>query len=60
MKAVTYRLASSISILLGVWYFSGSLGMGGLIAIVEATIKIIFFTLHERAWKRIKWGKINE
>ncbi len=57
-KALTYRFISSMGIFIVVSLYSGSAKVGGMFALTEALCKSGVYFLHERLWKKIKWGKI--
>ena len=57
-KAITYRLISSIGVFAVVSTITKSMTIGGIFTLGEAGVKIVVFYLHERLWKKIKWGKI--
>ena len=58
LKALTYRATGTIWMFCIAYAVTGSTGIGGLIAGLEFIVKIIFYFIHERIWKKIKWGKI--
>ena len=58
MKAFTYRISGTIWTFGIAWAITGSLAIGGWIALAEAVVKVGYYWLHERIWKKIKWGKI--
>ena len=43
----------SVAFLLG-WLFTGSLLVGGALAVVEPACNTVVFHLHEKVWKRIE------
>lgn len=57
-KAITYRLISSLGVFVVVSTLTSSLTIGGIFTLGEACVKIVVFYLHERLWKKVKWGKI--
>ena len=57
-KAVTHRVVSSVMKFGAFYAITGSLGFGGLLTAVEASIGVVVYYTHERLWKKIKWGKI--
>lgn len=59
IKTITWRVLGTL-ITTSVVYiltrkFVLSLSVGGL----DATLKLVFYYLHERAWNEIKWGKMQ-
>ncbi len=59
VKAITYRLFSSIGTFIVAWSVTGSIRTGGLISVIEGVVKIGYYFGHERLWKKIPWGKIK-
>ena len=49
-KAITYRIFGGSVTFLGSWFFTGSAGTGGKIAITLGVIHFVQFWLHEKAW----------
>lgn len=58
VKAFTYRISGTIWIFFLSWAVTGSILIGTQISVLEFLVKIIYYFLHERIWKKIKWGKI--
>ncbi len=40
------------------YVFTGSAGEGGALALVSAAVGLVNYFLHERAWARVRWGRI--
>lgn len=57
VKAVSYRLAGTLSTFLIAFVVTGRVDMSGAIAGIEAVSKISLFYLHERVWSNVKWGR---
>jgi len=57
-KGACWELVSFILTLLFLFTFYENLLRSLKLTIVLTIIKIPFFFLHERFWKKIKWGKI--
>lgn len=38
--------------------FTGSVLQGGGIALFSAGLSLIIYGLHERAWDRVRWGRV--
>lgn len=39
---------------------TGNLTHAGLIALAETATKIVLYYLHERAWRRVAWGRLED
>jgi adenylylsulfate kinase len=50
LKTLTWRLAGSIITFSLVLLFTGSLAIAGTVCAVEIIIKLVLYTVHERAW----------
>jgi len=57
IKGVVWELFSFILTLAAVYLFYGDIVLSIKFSVVLATIKIFFFFVNERVWKKIKWGK---
>jgi len=57
-KTVTHRIISSAIKFVAFYAITGSLGFGGLLTAAEAGIGFVVYYIHDRLWKKIKWGKI--
>ena len=60
LKTVTWRILASPDTFLIAWLVSGSISIGGWIAMIEIVTKLIIYYFHERAWNKIKWGRIEK
>jgi uncharacterized membrane protein len=58
-KAVTWRVIGSLDTFLLSLLVTGKLSYAVSIASVEALTKIVLYYLHERAWRRIPWGRLE-
>ena len=56
VKALTWRGLGSIDTLLVSWWITGSLVLGGSIAVVEIVTKLVLYYGHERVWSMVTWG----
>lgn len=39
--------------------FTGSFQSGGALAVVSCGLGFVTYLLHEKAWARVKWGRIE-
>lgn len=61
LMAKTFSFAAvhfSVAFLLG-WLFTGSLLVGGLLAVVEPACNTVVFHFHEKIWKRIEVRRMH-
>jgi len=55
-KAVSWRFVGSLDTLTLSYLVTGNIIWAGSIASAETITKIILFYLHERVWRRVRWG----
>jgi len=56
-KSITYRILSTLTGFLTIWWISGSIKVGTAFGVAELVYKPIQYYLHERIWYRwIKYG----
>ncbi len=56
-KSVTWQIMGLISMALIGYLFSGSMSVGGGIAIVGAIVGFFSYFVHEMCWSKIIWGR---
>jgi len=59
IKSVTWRIVGSLDTFGLSFLFTGDFSTAGLIAVAEVVTKIILYYLHERAWRRVAWGRLE-
>ncbi len=59
IKAVTWRLIGSLDTFMLSLLVTGSAKYAVSIATAEALTKIVLYYLHERAWRLVKWGRLE-
>lgn len=57
-KTLTWQVVGLLTMTLIGYVITGSAGAGGSIAAVSTCIGAVFYLLHERAWARIRWGRL--
>ncbi len=57
LKAVLWNLLGLISMALVGLALTGSLFMGGAMAVINTAIGFSLYLLYERMWDRISWGR---
>ena len=59
IKAVSWRFVGSLDTFILSMIFTGRLRYAVSIATAEALTKIALFYAHERAWRRVRWGRLE-
>ena len=59
IKAVSWRFFGSLDTFVLSLIFTGSAKYAVTIATAEALTKIALYYVHERAWRRVKWGRLE-
>jgi len=59
-KAVSWRFFGSLDTFILSLIFTGKWQYAVSIATAEALTKIVLFYLHERAWRLVRWGRLEE
>ena len=57
-KAVTWRIIASLDTFFLSYIITGRFDWATSIAIFEIITKAIIYYFHERAWNRVKWGRV--
>lgn len=56
-KAVSYRVLGTLITGAIVWAITGKAGVGAIVSVVDAIIKLCLYYAHERAWDRVRLGR---
>mgnify|MGYP003418000136 FL=1 len=56
LKGVTWRVIASVTTMSVVFFVTGDLMLMASVGIIDVTLKIFFYYLHERVWGRVHWG----
>lgn len=59
LKAILWNILGFAMMSLVGFAMTGSVGLGGAIAIVNTVIGLASYVLYERLWARISWGRAN-
>ena len=59
IKAVSWRLIGSLDTFMLSLLVTGSAKYAVSIATAEALTKIVLYYLHERAWRMVRWGRLE-
>ena len=60
VKAVSWRVVGSLDTFILSLLVTGNAKYAVSIASVEALTKIALYYVHERVWRRVAWGRLNE
>jgi uncharacterized membrane protein len=58
VKAITYRVIVAITLAAISWFYTGNLFETSAVSITYTIIATIVYYVHERAWLKVKWGKV--
>ena len=58
VKAMTYRVIVAVTLAIISWYYTGNLFETSAVSITYTIIATVIYYLHERAWIKVKWGKV--
>lgn len=57
VKGIVWEFISFVITAIAVYIFYGNFSIAIKFSLVLTGIKVIFFFMHERTWKKVKWGK---
>jgi len=60
IKGLVWESISFIITFIVVYFIYGNFKTSFMFSIGLTSIKAVFFFIHERIWKKIKWGKIKD
>ena len=53
LKTITWRMVATATTMLLVFIFTGELSLMLEVGLLEVSLKMLFYYLHERAWSRV-------
>ncbi len=59
-KAFSWRLIATVVTFLVAWIVTGKLTLAAEIGVADSLIKLGAYYFHERAWIRVKFGKLKK
>ena len=59
-KAISWRITGTLDTFIISFLITGELTLAGAIAFTEVITKVVLYWVHERAWNKVKWGKVRE
>ena len=60
VKAVSWRAIGTFDTFIWSWIITGHPGSAGAIATLETFTKIALYYVHERVWRRVAWGRLED
>ena len=57
VKAVTWQAMGFLSMTLIGYLATGSVAVGGTIAVTGTVVGFAGYVLHEKLWSRVRWGR---
>lgn len=57
VKALSWRLFATLTTMIIVFVATGELTLSVGVGLVEVTIKLVLYYLHERIWNQTQWGQ---
>lgn len=58
-KSLSYRIFGTLSSWAVVYVITGEGSLATLVAFWETVVKVVIYYYHERAWNKIRWGRIT-
>jgi adenylylsulfate kinase len=59
LKGICWETISFVITVMAVYWVYGNLSLSIQFAFVLTLIKVLLFFIHERMWKKIRWGKYH-
>jgi uncharacterized membrane protein len=57
VKAISWRIVATLTTILLVFAFTGSVIISGGVGFAELIMKIVIYYMHERVWNLINFGR---
>lgn len=58
VKGISWRAVGTLDTTILVFLFTGELVLAAGVGATELITKVFLYWLHERAWQRVRWGRI--
>lgn len=58
-KGVTWRIIASLTTMAVVFIVTGNLALVASVGVVDVSLKVLFYYLHERVWGSVRWGLLG-
>lgn len=59
VKAILWTLLGLVVMACVGLAFTGSVALGGTMALVNAVLGFVTYLIYERIWAKIQWGRLN-
>ena len=59
VKAISWRAIATLTTTGLVYVFTGEFALALEVGLLELTLKLLFYYLHERTWGAVRWGRIE-
>jgi uncharacterized membrane protein len=59
LKTVSWRFVATITTGLVAYFFTGRLDIAITIGLGDSFVKFLIYYLHERAWTRVRFGRVR-
>jgi uncharacterized membrane protein len=60
LKAVSWRFIATVITFLTAWLLTGTVDVAMKIGLLDTTIKMGVYYIHERGWNNLNFGKVQE
>ena len=58
VKGISWRMVGTMDTMLISWLITGNIKYAAFIGSTEAVTKVFLFWAHERAWQKVRWGRV--
>jgi uncharacterized membrane protein len=58
-KSISWRILAGIITACVALYMTGQLGFAAKIGLVDTTVKLLIYFVHERIWNKINYGRVT-
>ncbi len=60
VKTISWRITGTVDTIVIAFFVTGNVSMALSIGVVEVFTKLLLYYLHERAWNKASFGRIEE
>ncbi|MBU0559517.1 MAG: DUF2061 domain-containing protein [Bacteroidetes bacterium] len=60
LKAISWRVTGSLDTMLVSFIITGNIRIAASIGVVEVLTKTVLYYFHERAWDKIRFGRVHK
>jgi uncharacterized membrane protein len=58
-KSISWRIFAAIITACVVWAMTGQVEFAAKIGLIDTTVKLLIYFLHERVWNKINYGRVS-